>query len=182
MRKPVPTALVPVSAVLLGVLAGCGGGSEPATEMGTIRTAPPETSAPELPSVEPVAKADCPYLSAEEVSRLNGAPVTDVRIDDGVEPAACFFYDGDGAVQLTTTVYSVASPERAMELVQESAPAAEAEPSEAEGGWSGGRTAGPGGALLVMARDARVLAVQSTQEDSMTVQRIAELAAPRVAG
>lgn len=181
MRKPVSTALVSVSAVLLGVLAGCGDGSEPAAEMGTIQTAPPETTEPELPPAEPVADAECPYLSTDEVARLNGEPVTDVRIDDNLEPAACFFYDADGAVQLTTTVYSVASSERAAELVQESAPEGEAEPAEAEGGWSGGRTQGPGGSLLVLARDAQVLAVQSTQEDSITVQRIAEIAAPRLA-
>lgn len=182
MRTPVSPALVAVSAILLGALAGCGGGSGSAPEMGTIRTVPPETTEPELPPVEPVADAECPYLSTDEVTRLNGQPVTDVRIDDGVEPAACFFYDADGEVQLTTTVYSVASAERAAELVEESAPADEAEPSQAEGGWSGGRTEGPVGALVVMSRGARVLAVQSTQEDSMTVQRIAELTAPRVAG
>src|SRR5699024_7760364 len=125
MRTPASPALVAVSAVLLGALAGCGGGSGPAPEMGTIRTAPPEPTEPELPPVEPVADAECPYLSADEVARLSGQPVTDVRIDDGVEPAACFFYDSDGEVQLTTTVYSVASPERAAELVEESAPSDE---------------------------------------------------------
>ncbi|WP_407335112.1 DUF2020 domain-containing protein [Dietzia kunjamensis] len=182
MHKPVSPALVAVSAVLLGALAGCGGGSGPAPEMGTIRTAPPETTEPELPPVEPVADAECPYLSTDEVTRHSGQPVTDVRIDDGVEPAACFFYDSDGEVQLTTTVYSVASPERAAELVEESAPSDEAEPSRAEGGWSGGRTVGLGGALVVLSRDARVLAVQSTQDDPTTAQRIAELTAPRVAG
>lgn len=181
MRKPVNPALATASAVLLGVLAGCGGSSEPAPEMGTIRTAPLETTEPELPPVEPVADAECPYLSTDEAARLNGNPVTDVRIDDGTDPAACFFYDSDGAVQLTTTVYEVASAERAAELVEESAPAGESESSEAEDGWSGGRTAGPSGSLLVLARDVRVLAVQSTQEDPESVQRIAELVAPRVA-
>ncbi|KAA0918669.1 DUF2020 domain-containing protein [Dietzia sp. ANT_WB102] len=181
MRRSVSPVLATVSAVLVGALAGCGGASEPAAEMGTIRTAPPEATEPELPRVDPVADAECPYLSAEEVSRLNGVPATDVRIDDGVDPAACFFYDAEGAVQLTTTVYSVASAERAAELVEESAPAGESDPSEAEGGWSGGRTGGPGGSLLVLARGAQVLAVQSTQEDSVTVQQIAELVGPRVA-
>lgn len=182
MRTPVPPALATASALLLGVLAGCGGGSEPAPEMGIIRTAPPETTEPELPPVEPVADAECPYLTTDEVTELNGVAATDVRIDDGVEPPACFFYDADGAVHLTTTVYTVASAERAAELVEESAPAGEAEPAEAEGGWTGGRTQGPGSSLLVIARDARVLAVQSTQEDSAAVQQIAELVGPRVAG
>lgn len=170
-----------MSAVLFGALAGCGG-AEPAPEMGTIRTAPPETTEPELPPVEPVADAECPYLSADEVSRLNGLPATDVRIDAGVDPAACFFYDAEGAVQLTTTVYTVASAERAAELVEESAPAGEAEPVEVEGGWAGGRTQGPGSSLLVLAREDRVLAIQSTQEDGEAVQRVAEAVAPRVGG
>lgn len=174
----------PAALVLLAVLAGCGGGAGEGGEdaaIGTIRTAPPETTAPELPPVEPVTSADCPYLTTDEVSRLNGELATEVRIDESVDPAACFFFSADGAVQLTTTVYTVASAERATELVDESAPVAESEPSEVEGGWTGGRTGGAGGALVVLARGPQVLAVQSTQEQSIKVQRIAELVAPRVA-
>lgn len=175
------SVLAPLSVVLLGVLAGCGGGdSEPAPEMGTIRTAPPETSEPDLLQVEPVTEAECPYLSVDEVSRLNGELATDVRIDDRVDPAACFFYSADGAVQLTTTVYAVDSEEAAARLVDESAPVGESERSDVEGGWTGGRTGGAGGALVVLARGTQVLAVQSTQEQSVKVQRVAELVAPRI--
>lgn len=181
MRIAATTLLAPLSVVLLGVMAGCGGDTEPAPEMGTIRTAPPETSEPEIPQVEPVTSAECPYLSVDEASRLNGELATDVRIDDRVDPAACFFYSADGAVQLTTTVYSVESEERATELVDGSAPVGESERSDVEGGWTGGRTGGPGGALVVLARGTQVLAVQSTQEQSVKVQRVAELVAPRVA-
>ena len=192
MRIATTRLLAPLSVILLGVLAGCGGaggggagggsagGGEEAA-IGTIRTAPPETTAPELPPVEPVTSADCPYLAADDVSRLNGEPVTDVRIDQSVDPAACFFYSADGRVQLTTTVYAVRSPERAAELVEESAPGGESEPASAEGGWTGGSTEGPAGALVVLSRGPQVLAVQSTQEESITVQRIAELVAPRIA-
>ena len=172
-----------LSLVMLGVLAGCGGGdSEPAAETGTIRTAPPETTEPELPRIEAVADAECPYLTVDEVSRLNGELATSVRIDDRVDPPACFFYSADGAVQLTTTVYEVASEEAATRLVDESAPVAESERADVEGGWTGGRTGGAGGALVVLARGTQVLAVQSTQEQSVKVQRVAELVAPRVAG
>lgn len=187
MRIATTRLAAPLSVLLLGVLAGCGagdgGGADggEASAIGTIRTAPPETTAPELPPVEPVTTADCPYLAADEVSRLNGEPVTDVRIDEGVDPAACFFYSADGRVQLTTTVYTVSSPERAAELVDESAPAGEAEPADAEGGWTGGSTGGPAGALVVLARGPQVLAVQSTQEEPTTVQRVAELVGPRIA-
>lgn len=181
MRIAATTLLAPLSVVLLGVMAGCGGDTEPAPEMGTIRTAPPETSEPEIPQVEPVASAECPYLSVDEASRLNGELATDVRIDDRVDPAACFFYSADGAVQLTTTVYSVESEERATELVDGSAPVGESERSDVEGGWTGGRSGGPGGALVALARGTQVLAVQSTQEQSVKVQRVAELVAPRVA-
>lgn len=182
MRISATTLLAPVSVVLLGVLAGCGGGGgEPQPEMGTIRTAPPEPTEPEIPEVQPVLSEDCPYLSTDEASRLNGEPATDVRIDDSIDPAACFFYSADGAVQLTTTVFSVESEERASQLVDESAPAEESERSDVEGGWTGGRTGGPGGALAVLSRGTQVLAVQSTQEQTVTVQRVAELVAPRVA-
>lgn len=170
-----------VFVVLLGVLAGCGGAvPEPAAERGTIRTAPPPSREPEVPEPEPVAEADCPYLSLDEVSRLNGELATEVRIDDRVDPAACFFYSSDGAVQLTTTVFTAGSAEAATRLVDESAPVGESERSDIGGGWTGGRTGGAGGALVVLARGTQVLAVQSTQEQSVKVQRVAELVAPRV--
>lgn len=168
MRIATTALVAPVSAVLLGVLAGCGGGeSGPAAEMGSIRTAPPQTTEPELTQVEPVTGAPCPYLSVDEVSGLGGEVATEVRIDDRTDPAACFFYGADGAVQLTTTVHSVASEDRAAQLVDESAP--------------DGESQGPGGALVVLARGARVLAVQSTQEQPVTARAVAELIAPRIA-
>ena len=181
MRTSSTGVIASLSVVLLGVLAGCGGDPEPAPEMGTIRTAPPEASEPELAEVAPSSDADCPYLSADEVAALNGEKVADVRIDDGVDPAACFFYSADGAVQLTTTVHTLASEERARELVDEAAPVDVSDRSDVEGGWTGGRSGGPGGALVVVARGKQVLAVQSTQEQSVKAQRIAELVGPRIA-
>lgn len=181
MRTSPTGVIASLSVVLLGVLAGCGGGSEPAPEMGTIQTSAPEASESELAQVAPSSDADCPYLSVDEVSELNGEKITDVRIDDGVDPAACFFYSADGTVQLTTTVHTLGSEERARELVDESAPVDVTERSDVEGGWTGGRSGGPGGALVVLARGTQVLAVQSTQEQSVKVQRIAELIGPRIA-
>lgn len=173
--------LAPASAILLGVLAGCGGSAgETESTIGTIRTAPPETTEPEIPVAEPTTRAECPYLSAEEVSELNDEQATEVRIDDGFDPAACFFYGADEAVQLTTTVHTVDSAERAAQLVEESAPAATSERVEAEGGWTGGHSGGPGGALAVLANGDRVLAVQSIDEQSDAVRRVAELVAPRL--
>lgn len=148
--------------------------------MGTIQTAPPETSEPEIPIAEPVTEAECPYLSVEEASDLNGERATDVKIDDRMAIPACFFYGEDGAVQLTTTVYELDSPERAAQIVAESAPPETSESSEVEGGWAGGRHEGPGGALVALSHDEQVLAVQSTQEESEKVQRVVELVAPRL--
>lgn len=182
MRIATTALVAPVSAVLLGILAGCGdGGSGPAAEMGTIRTAPPQTAEPEIAQVEPVTGAPCPYLSVDEVAGLGGEVATEVRIDDRTDPAACFFYGADGDVQLTTTVHSVASEDRAAQLVDESAPIGESERADVGGGWAGGRTQGPGGALVVVARGTQVLAVQSTQEQPVTAQGVAELIAPRIA-
>ena len=182
MRIPTSKILTPVALVVLAALAGCGGGGGGESTTGTIRTAPPESVEPELPPVEPVTRADCPYLTTDEVSRLNGELATEVRIDRSVDPAACFFYAADGSVQLTTTVYTASSAERATQLVDEAAPVGESERSDVDGGWTGGRTGGPGGALVVLARGPRVLAVQSTQEQSIKAQRIAELVAPRIGG
>ena len=135
---------------------------------------------PELPPVEPATAADCPYLSTAEASDLGGAPVTRVRIDDGVDPAACFFYDVDGAVTLTTTVYTVDSAERATELVTESAPADAGAQVTVDGGWTGGGTEAPGGSLVVLSRDERILAVQTAADTWDSAQRVAELVAPRL--
>ncbi|HJC28290.1 MAG TPA: DUF2020 domain-containing protein [Candidatus Dietzia intestinipullorum] len=176
-------AVAPLSVVLLGALSACGGGGEPAeSTVGTIRTAPPETTEPEIPVVEPTAASECPYLSLEEASQLNGVPATDVRIDDRIDPVACFFYGADGEAHLTTTVYTVDSAQRAAELVEESVPSGEVDGSEIEGGWSGGRTISSGGALLAVSHEDRVLAVQSTRDDPATVQQVAELVAPRLDG
>ena len=150
--------------------------------MGTIRTAPPAAEETEIPEVEPVVEADCPYLSAEEASRLNGELVRQVRIDDRLDPPACFFSSADGRIALTTALYTVADAEAATRLVDESVPVGASERSDVEGGWTGGRTGGPGGALVALAEGNRVVVVQSTQEQSVKVQRVAELVVPRLAG
>lgn len=178
-------AATAVPVLLLGVLAACGdtggdGEAASGSEMGTIRTEPPAPTESELPPVQPATAADCPYLAADELAGLGEGPVTDVRIDESVDPPACFFYDSDGAIGLTTTIYTVASPERAAQLVTESAPADLAEPATADGGWTGGSTDAPGGSLLVLSNGDRVLAVQSTHDDAGTVRQVAELVGPRL--
>lgn len=135
---------------------------------------------PELPPVEPVISANCPYLSTAEVRELGDSPVTRVRIDDALDPAACFFYDDEGAVTLTTTVYTVDSAERAAELVAESAPTDAGAEITVDGGWTGGDTEAPGGSLVVLSRDERILAVQTASDTSDSAQRVAELVAPRL--
>lgn len=178
MRIPAPLAVVPVT--LLAAVAGCAGTAEDTeSEIGTIRTAPPEPTEPELPEVEPVVAADCPYLDDDEVPDLGSGPVEEVRIDDRVDPPACFFSDADGAVQLTTTVYTVDSAERAAELVEQSAPPEYAVPLEVDD-WRGGSTEGPGGALAALAGGDRVLAVQSAGEDPEPVREVAGLIVPRL--
>ncbi|HHX83791.1 MAG TPA: DUF2020 domain-containing protein [Actinomycetales bacterium] len=173
----------PVAALAgLVVLAGCGADDEAGeSTMGTIRTAPPEPQEQQVPQAEPRVEADCPYLSAEEAAQLNGERVTQVRIDDQIDPPACFFSSADGTVQLTTTVYTLDSAEEATRLVDETAPPGVTDRSDVEGGWTGGRSGGPGGALVALAREEQVLAVQSTQEQSVKAQRVAELVAPRIA-
>lgn len=180
MTTRASVALATASVALLAVLTGCGD-SGPAPETGTIRTEPMPAPEPELAPVEPVTAADCPYLSTAEASSLGGAPVTEVRIDESLDPAACFFYGADGTVALTTTVYTVESEDRATELVAESASADAAEEVTADGGWAGGSTEVPGGALVVLSRGEQILAVQTATEDSGPAQQVAELVGPRLA-
>lgn len=135
---------------------------------------------PELPPVEPAAAGDCPYLSAAEASSVGDAPVTAVRIDESLDPAACFFFGDDGSVVFTTTVHTVASAERAAELVAESAPTDQSEQITVEGGWTGGSTEAPGGSLVVLSSGDRILAVQTASEDAASAQGVAELVGPRL--
>lgn len=185
MHTRARVALATTSAALLAVLAGCGD-TEPAPEIGTIRTAPPEAPEqqpePELQPAEPIAVADCPYLSAAEASGQGGELVTEVRIDDSLDPVACFFFTADGTLTLTTTVHTVDSADRAAELVAESAPAGIAEPLTVDGGWTGGVVESLGGGLAVLARGDQILAVQSVSEQVDPAREIAELVGPRLAG
>jgi len=184
MRRTLPARTAPLLASLLAgslVLSGCDSGSG-TEEKGTIRTAPPSSSssAPAVPDLRPVAEGPCPYLSEREVSDLNGEKVLSVKTDPQVDPPGCFFYAADQRVTLTTSVFSVESEEKARSLVDQSAPPASTERADVEGGWTGGRSGGPGGALLAVAKGPRVVVVQSTQEQSVKVQRIAELVIPRL--
>ena len=174
-------ALAAASVTLLVVLAGCGEpASEQASEVGTIRTEPMPAPEPELPPVEPAIVGDCPYLSMDEATDLGGTPVASVRIDESLDPAACFFFGDDGAVVFTTTVHTVDSPERAAELVAESAPTDQSAQITVEGGWTGGSTEAPGGSLVVLSRGDRILAVQTASADATSAQQVAEVVGPRL--
>lgn len=181
MSSRVSVLLASASVAALALLTGCGDQGA-SSEVGTIRTEPLPTTEPELPPVEPVTAADCPYLSTAEASRLGAEEITDVRIDEAIDPAACFFYGEGRTVILTTTVYTVDSVDRASELVEESTPAVVAEEVTAEGGWTGGSTAGPAGALVVLSREDQLLAVQTVHEEAGPAQELAQLIGPRVAG
>ena len=183
-----PAALAAASVTLLAVLAGCGEStseqsSEQASEqaeVGTIRTEPMPAPEPELPPVEPAIVGDCPYLSMDEATDLGGTPVASVRIDESLDPAACFFFGDDGAVVFTTTVHTVDSPERAAELVAESAPTGQSEQVTADGGWVGGSTEAPGGSLVALSRGDRILAVQTASPDAASALEVAGLVGPRI--
>ena len=176
-----PAGILGVTLLATVLLGGCGQ-PEAGQEVGTLRTAPPETSstASPIPDLRPVADGPCPYLSAEEASELNGEKVVSVRIDPQTEPPGCFFYTYGDRIQLTTSVFGVADEELARRLVDESAPVDGTERADIEGGWTGGKSGGPAGALLAVYRGDRVVVVQSTQEQSIKVQRVAERIIPRL--
>lgn len=136
----------------------------------------------EVPQAKPTEEADCPYLSTEEAEEATGEKVTRVDIDPGFEPAACFFTTIDGSISLVTTMHHFESEDRARELVDDAAPPDTTERSDIDGGWTGGKSSGAFGALLAVYRGSDVFVVQSTQERSMAVQRVAEMVIPRIAG
>ena len=162
-------------------LAACGGGSEKeSAETGTLATAAPSSSAPagpEVPQSEPVDPGPCPYLTADDVQRLELTTVADVRTDRRIDPPACFFLDGDGRPQVSVAVYTVGSPEDARTLVSQSVPTDGDKALHVPGGWDGGAPSSAAGALVAVAKENRLLVVNTVKDDPGQAQGLAELVA-----
>lgn len=157
------------------------GPDNPSLGVVTLQPTEPVDGAQEVRQAQPTTQADCPYLSAAEVEQAIGEKVTRVDIDPSFTPAACFFTATDGSIALVTTMQHFDSEQQAQRLVDDAAPPASTERVDI-GQWTGGKTAAAFGALLAVRRGGDVFVVQSTQDRSMAVQRVAMLAVPRVEG
>jgi UPF0176 protein len=136
----------------------------------------PATVAPAPVMPQPVADGPCRYLSAASVQAANGQRVTAVRVSetgpDRPYPA-CFFFTGDGAVQLRTWIV-VTTPAAAHAVIDAVAPVATSDLAELPGGWSGGSQPTPDGAVFAVARQGTAVVITTNQHQTISARQIAD--------
>lgn len=163
-----------VGGVLITTAGACAGPASPpsgSSPAGPSGSAPGPAVAP--PAPQPSADGPCPYLGEQDVESLNGQRVYSVRISADQPHPACFFYRGDGSVQLRTWIVE-ATPEVARATVDAAAPVATSDLAELPGGWSGGSQPTSDGAVFAVARQGTAVVVTTNQQQTISARRIAE--------
>ncbi len=138
---------------------------------------PAPVGPPVAPSAPlPVSNGPCDYLPAASVQAANGERVAAVRVSetgpDRPYPA-CFFYTGNGTVQLRTWIV-VATPAVVHATVDAAAPVATSDLAELPGGWSGGSQPTADGAVFAVARHGTAVVITTNQRQTISARRIAE--------
>ena len=128
------------------------------------------------PAPRPTTDGPCRYLPASAVQAANGQRVTAVRVSktgpDQPHPA-CFFFAGNGTVQLRTWIVA-ATPEVARATVDAAAPVATSDLAELPGGWSGGSQPTAEGAVFAVCRQGTAVVITTNQRQTISARRIAE--------
>ncbi len=168
--------LLTVAVVACGHPAG-GPSAADSTAAEPAAVAPAPVRAPvALPAPQPTADGPCRYLPAASVQAANGERVAAVRVSvtapDRPYPA-CFFYTGNGAVQLRTWIV-VATPAVAHAAVDAAAPVATSDLAELPGGWTGGSQPTADGAVFAVARHGTAVVITTNQRQTISARRIAE--------
>lgn len=155
-------------------LAGCGG-QVAGRAVGVERPSEPVPTSTVQPPGSPVAVGEgpCPYLESAFVADANGQRVGKVRVSADVPHPACFFYRGDGKVQLTVQVY-VGDPGAAKALVDREAPRSTSNPAELPGGWAGGAQPTDSGAVYAVAKGGAAVVITTNQAQTIKAKRVAE--------
>jgi UPF0176 protein len=140
------------------------------------RLAPVGSPAIAPPVPRPTAEGPCRYLSVAAVQAANGQRVAAVRVSDTVPGRpypACFFFAGDGTVQLRTWIV-LATPALARATVDVAAPVATSDLAELPGGWSGGSQPTADGAVFAVSRQGTAVVITTNQRQTISARRIAE--------
>jgi hypothetical protein len=177
-RRPVIATLA--AGLLSFVTVACGVhpvASTPAKHAGPAAQAPPAEVPPvPPPAPQPVADGPCSYLSAAAVQAANGERVAKVRVS-GTSPQqphpACFFFAGNGTVQLRTWIV-VATPGVAGATIDAAAPVASSDRAELPGGWSGGSQPTADGAVFAVTRQGTAVVITTNQRQTIGARQIAE--------
>ncbi|MGB8962687.1 MAG: DUF2020 domain-containing protein [Pseudonocardiaceae bacterium] len=178
-RRPIIATL---AAGLVGLVTGVGTvacsvrpvASPPVEQGGPPAQAPPVDGPPgPPPAPQPVADGPCSYLSAAAVQAANGERVAKVRVSGTSPHPACFFYAGNGTVQLRTWIV-VATPGVAGATVDAAAPVASSDRVELSGGWSGGSQPTADGAVFAVARQGTAVVITTNQRQTISARQIAE--------
>lgn len=149
-------------------------GLTPAEPAAVGPTPMPLPVAPSAPL--PVNDGLCDYLPATSVQTVNGERVAAVRVS-GTAPdqpyPACFFYTGNGTIQLRSWIV-VATPAVAHATVDAMVPVATSDLAELAGGWSGGSQPTADGAVFAVARHGTAVVITTNQRQTISARRIAE--------
>ncbi len=132
---------------------------------------------PVAPSAPPpVSDGPCDYLPAASVQAANGERVAAVRVSEAGPDRpypACFFYTGNGTVQLRTWIV-LATPAVARATVDAAAPVATSDLVELPDGWSGGSQPTADGAVFAVTRHGTAIVITTNQRQTISARRIAE--------
>jgi hypothetical protein len=109
------------------------------------------------------------------VAEANGQRVTKVRISADKPHPACFFYRGDGNIQLTVRVY-VGDTKHAKAVVDQAAPVATSNPATSPTGWKGGSMGSDKGSVYAVAKQGTAVVVTTNQAQTIKARRVVEKA------
>ncbi len=112
----------------------------------SVITLPPSTIGPPPPTAEPAAvPGPCPYLSADDVTSINGQHHGATSLI-AVEPyPVCTFTRSDGSYLASTRIVQAATPAEAAAAVNQHAPIDQSNPASDPAGWTGGAMSTPKG-------------------------------------
>lgn len=126
--------------------------------------------------------AVCPYLDGGEVEQSTGERWTGTSLDQRFDPPACVFWSYGGIPQAVVRVRTMTTHSAAVDEVNHAAPVDSTTKATQPEGWSGGRGGSSdseygvpgGGAVYAVYRDNVAVVVNTTQDQSVKAQRLAE--------
>lgn len=100
---------------------------------GTLTVGPPPSTSEPVP-----VQAECPYLSADQVSLITGQRHGPTEIIQVQPYPICRFYRSDGGLQATVRIIRTENAAAAVAAVNQHVPVDVSQPAAKPAGWSGG--------------------------------------------